>query len=359
MKAFRGLLIASFKQFFRDKAALFFTFAFPILFMFIFGLIYSGEGNLSYDIGLVNQDISPAGAATAQGIKSVPIFKVTEGVLDTTLAEMRDGKYKAVVVIPPELAVNVSRGEVSNVKVYYDPSDMASQTILPVLRQVIEQINQQLSQRPVLLAIEEKSISAHQFGGMDFLIPGILAMSILFLGLFGALPMVEWREKQVLKRLGATPLTRSNVVFSQVFYRVVLALAQTVVIILLARFVFGVNMVGNWFLLFGMVILGTLTFVSIGYLAIARARTTESAMPVIQLIQFPMLFLSGVFFPIEIMPSFMKPIVAVMPLSYLGDGLRQIMVEATPQNTMPVNALVLGAWFVVSSLLAIRFFKWE
>jgi ABC-2 type transport system permease protein len=149
------------------------------------------------------------------------------------------------------------------------------------------------------------------------------------------------------------------VVSSQVLYRVILALFQTVVIILLARFVFHVNMVGSWFMLILMVVVGTLTFVSIGYLAVSRAKTTESAMPVVQLIQFPMLFLSGVFFPVEIMPSFMKPIVAVMPLSYLGDGLRQIMVAATPQHPIVIDLAVLGLWFVATSLLTIRIFKWE
>jgi len=109
--------------------------------------------------------------------------------------------------------------------------------------------------------------------------------------------MVEWREKQVLKRLGATPLPRATLVASQVFYRVLLALVQTVMIILLARFMFKVNMVGNWFVLAGVVILGILTFVAIGYLAVARPRTTEGAIPLIQLVQFPMLFLSGIFFP--------------------------------------------------------------
>jgi len=262
-------------------------------------------------------------------------------------------------VIPSELATNIPKGELSNIKVYYDPSDMSAQTILPVLQQVVQQINQQLSGSPVLLGLTEQSINSNQFNAIDFLVPGILAMSILFLGLFGALPMVEWREKQVLKRLGATPLNRSTVVGSQVFYRVILALFQTVMIILLARFVFSVNMVGNWFLLFGMVILGTLTFVSIGYLAVSRAKTTESAMPVVQLIQFPMLFLSGIFFPIEFMPAFMKPVVAIMPLSYLGDGLRQIMVAATPQNSILVNALVLMGWFIGAALLTTRLFKWE
>jgi len=186
-----------------------------------------------------------------------------------------------------------------------------------------------------------------------------LAMSILFLGLFGSLPMVEWREKQVLKRLGATPLPRAAIVSSQVFYRVILALIQTLMIIAVARFAFQVNMVGNWFLLFGVVVLGILTFVAIGYLTIARPRTTEGAIPLIQLVQFPMLFLSGIFFPLDTMPSFMQPIVAVMPLTYLGDALRQIMAGATPEYSLLVDTMVLLGWFVIATILTIRFFRWE
>ncbi len=359
MKALVALTIASFKQFARDKTALFFTFAFPIIFMFIFGLIYSGSESLSYSLALVNEDTSPASVATAQGIKSTPIFNVAEGDHETVLNEMREGKYKAVVVIPASLGDNLEQGQTSDILVYYDPSDMSSQTILPVLRQVIANINRELTAMPILLEIREQSISSHQFGGMDFMVPGVIAMSILFLGLFGALPLVEWREKQVLKRLGATPLNRPTVIISQVLYRLLLAVIQTIVIILLARFIFNVNMVGNWFLLIGFVILGALTMVSLGYLAVARAKTTEGAMPIIQLIQFPMLILSGIFFPIEFMPAFMKPFVSMMPLSYLGDSFRQIMVDATPQNSLTVNVLVLGGWFLVTSLLSMRLFKWE
>jgi ABC-2 type transport system permease protein len=82
-------------------------------------------------------------------------------------------------------------------------------------------------------------------------------------------------------------------------------------------------------------------------------------MPIIQLIQFPMLFLSGVFFPIEIMPAFMRPVEAIMPLSNLGDGLRQVMVDATPQHSFVLNVVVLAAWLVISTLLTTRLFKWE
>ena len=82
-------------------------------------------------------------------------------------------------------------------------------------------------------------------------------------------------------------------------------------------------------------------------------------MPIIQVVQFPMMFLSGIFFPVDIMPDFMRPVMDAIPLSYLGDAFRQIMVDATPVHSMAVNIGVLAAWLVVSMVLAIRLFSWE
>jgi ABC-2 type transport system permease protein len=360
MKPFYKLTVASFRQFYRDKTALFFTFAFPLLFMLIFGLVFSNEGDVSYDIGLVRSDDSPAAAGISQALGKIPIFSISEGNFDDKLEELKNGDLNAVVVIPAAIESTIGSGQAASITVYYDPSQSSSvQIILPVLREAVNEINRQLTNQPVLLQLAEESIQAKNLKAIDFLVPGILAMSILFLALFGGLPMVEWREKKVLKRFGATPLRRSTLISSQVVYRLILAVIQTVIIVAVARLVFKVQMVGDWLILFGVVLLGTLTFVSLGYLAVSRARTTEGAMPVIQLIQFPMLFLSGIFFPVEMLPDFMRPILAAMPLTYLGDALRQIMVGATPLYPMSTDLAVMAAWLVVCLVLSIRLFRWE
>ena len=82
-------------------------------------------------------------------------------------------------------------------------------------------------------------------------------------------------------------------------------------------------------------------------------------MPIIQLIQFPMLFLSGIFFPVDFIPGFMRPIVTAVPLTYLGDALRQTMVNATPLHSLAIDMAILAGWLVVCMALAIRFFRWE
>ncbi len=360
MKAFNKLLVAAFKQFFRDRTALFFTFAFPLLFMLIFGLAFSGEQDVRYDIGLANNDTSSIGQGISQSLAQIPIFRISQGELNTELEELKKGNLRAVILVPSDLEDTIASGKTADITVYYDPSQTTSaQIILSVLNEAINRINQQLTQQPVLLELAVQSVQAHELRNIDYLVPGILAMSVLFLGLFGALPLVDWREKQILKRLGATPLRRSTVITSQVFYRLVLALLQTLIIIAIAYLVFHVQMVGSWLLLLGLVILGTLTFVSIGYLAVSRVKTTEGAMPIIQLIQFPMLFLSGIFFPVEFFPAFMRPIVDAIPLTYLGDAFRQIMVEATPVHPINIDIAALAAWLIVCMLLAIRFFRWE
>jgi ABC-2 type transport system permease protein len=360
MRAFNKLLIANFKLFMRDRTAVFFAFAFPILFMIIFGFVFSGDNDISYDISLVNNDGSEAGATIAHALNQVPIFKVSEDDLDSSLEELKNGNLQAVILIPEDIQLKVSQGEVADIVVYYDPArTTSSQVILSVLGEAVNQTNRYLTQEPILLQLREESIQSKDLRNIDYLVPGIIAMSALFLGLFGALPLVEWREKQVLKRFGATPIRRVTIVSSQVVYRLVLALIQTFIIIAIAYFVFNVEVIGSWLVLFGLIMLGTLTFVCIGYLAVSRAKTVEGAMPVVQLIQFPMLFLSGIFFPIDFMPDFMRPIVSAMPLTYLGDALRQTMVSATPEHSILVDTAVLAGWLVVSMALAIRLFRWE
>jgi len=181
----------------------------------------------------------------------------------------------------------------------------------------------------------------------------------MFLGLFSGIVQVDRREKKVLKRFGATPLKKRTVVMSQIVQRLIIALMQAFIIIAIARLFFDVQMVGNWLVLLGVVFLGTLTMISIGYVIVARARTEESAQPIIQLVQFPMMFLSGIFFPLEFMPDFIKPLVMAMPLTYLGDALRQVMVDATPLYPLTTDLAVMSAWLVACMLLAFWLFKWE
>jgi ABC-2 type transport system permease protein len=109
----------------------------------------------------------------------------------------------------------------------------------------------------------------------------------------------------------------------------------------------------------GFVAFGAVMFISLGYLLASLARTQESANGITSAVQLPMLFLSGIFFPLSNFPDFLKPIVSALPLTYLADALRQVMIGSNPDFPLTTDILVLGAWILVCGFLSTRLFKWE
>ena len=173
------------------------------------------------------------------------------------------------------------------------------------------------------IGMNQQSVQSHELRYIDFLLPGILGMTLMFIGVQGGLPIIQQRQAHIIKRLGATPLRRSMLVLGDLVFRMIVILASAALIILVGRLVFDVQMVGNWFSLCGIVLLGSLVFVSLGYLIAALVKTQESALPVVQIVNLPMMILSGTFFDVASMPSFIAPLIKILPLD-----LRQRRFEA-------------------------------
>jgi ABC-2 type transport system permease protein len=195
---------------------------------------------------------------------------------------------------------------------------------------------------------------------VDFVIPGMLGVAMLWLGLFGtAMPLVALREQHVLRRLGATPLSRGTLLASQVSWRLTVGLAQAPVFLVFGHFAFGLAVSGSPLLLALAVVLGTLVFVTMGYLLAGLSPSQEGATAITQLVNFPMMMLSGAFFEIELLPSFLRPIVDVLPLTYLGDALRQIMAGFPPLHPLWLDFAVLAGWLLAMAAISLRVFRWE
>lgn len=361
MNAFFQLYRASLKEYTRDRMAMFWTLAFPVFFMVLIGIISSGNSDTVFDVGVVAEDKSQIGTALEKVFAKVPAFKVTEGTRDALLEKLKHGDLRVVIVIPDGLSDSVSAGKTANIETYYDPSNQTTaQIVLNIVKQVVDGFDQQVTKRPTLLAIKPVSIASDRLRAIDWLLPGILAMALMQLGLFGTAPaLVQLREQQVLRRIGATPLPRITLLGSQVLHRLTIAVAQTLLILIVGMLMFKVTVIGSAILLAGFVLLGASMFLAIGYLVSGLAKTQESVIGISQLINFPMMFLSGLFFPVEIMPEWIRPVVNAMPLTYLADALRQIMVGAPPVYSLGLDSLIVGVWLVVSMALAVKFFRWE
>lgn len=361
MRAFWKLFMANLKGFIRDRMALFWMLAFPVFIILLFGAVFGGEGGTSFDIGLVVEDSGPAAMGIAKAFEQVPVFNVHRGKLSEELEALKKGDRRAVVVLPEGLSNAIAAKKPLDIPVYYDPANQtASQIVLSIVRRVLEEADRRVSGAPRLLRLSEQIILGRRLRNIDYLLPGVVAMALMQLGVFGtAHPIISLRERQVLRRLSATPLSRSTFLAADVLLRLLIGLVQVVLLLGIGRLVFDVSIQGDWLLLAGFLALGAATFIALGFLVASISPTEEAGNAITQLVNFPMMFLSGIFFPVEIMPDWLRPIVEAMPLTYLGDALRQIMVGASAMHPLPLNAAVLAGWLVLCVILSVRLFRWE
>lgn len=358
-----SLYIANMKEFVRDRAALFWTFAFPIFFIILFGAIFSGNSSPSYTVALVNQDNGPVSAQLAYVFEhKVTPFKVKIETYDSAINDLKKGNLDLVIVLPAGMSETVAQGNTAQVRMYLDPTKdpTNAQIEQTIVAQVLEGFNRAATKAVPPLALAMNSITSHTLRSIDFLMPGILAMSLMQLGLFAtATPLVSLREEGVLRRLGATPLPRWRLIAGQLLMRLTIGMAQAALIIGISVAAFHVQVQGNYLALAGLTLLGALTFIGMGYLIAALAKSVESAGGISSAINFPMMFLSGVFFPLAFLPAFLAPLVRAMPLTYLADAFRQITIGGAQTFPMWLDVAVLAAWGLVCTALAARFFRWE
>ncbi len=357
-----SLYVASIKEFVRDRATIFWTLAFPLLFIVLFGVIFNGGSSPNYTVGLVNEDNGQVGQTLESVFKQIPSLKIQTGSREHELDTLKQGNVDMVVVIPASLSESVAQGKTASVQMYDDPSVGQADTQIKesIVQAVVANFNKKATNAVPPLALETNSILSHKFNYIDFLVPGILAMALMQLGLFGtATPLVTLRQEQVLRRLGATPLPRWHLLASQILMRLTIALVQTGLILALSVWVFKVQIQGNILALIGLVILGAVVFISLGYLVAAISKTVDAANGITSAVNFPMMFLSGIFFPLAALPVFLAPVVRALPLTYLGDALHQVMTGGTPTFPLWIDLVVMVAWILVCSLLAVRLFKWE
>lgn len=382
MRSLRTLSLANLRSFLRDRAALFWTLAFPILFVILFGTIFSGGGTPSYTIGWVDQDQSAASAALQSTFEQLPGLKLTleSGTLAAEQDAMRQGHLDAVIVVPagfgaavnppgaalappptgPGASATPSAQGSTSLTLYIDPSHNTTATALQqIVQGIVDHANLAIAGGTSVVSLQTQQVQTQALTNVSYFVPSILAMALMQLGVFASIPLVQQREKLILKRLNATPLPRWTLVVSNIVVRLVIAALQTALIVAIGVGVLGVQLVGSWIEIVGIVFLGAVTFVSIGYVIASFARTEEAANGMTSIVQFPLMFLSGIFFPLEIMPTWLRSVATVMPLTYLGDALRQVMVGGTPFVPLGVDVAILAGWLVVCLAISARFFRWQ
>jgi ABC-2 type transport system permease protein len=360
MNALLLLTVANIRSFTRDRAALFWTLAFPLIFVLLFGSIFSG-GSSQKSLGFADLDGSPASAQLKQAFAGISSVKVVDGSESELLASMKKGDLSTVILVPKGYGDTVeSRRGTASVTVYTDPSQSsADATTRQLVGYVLSAVNQAATGVPPAVEPSFQTIQTQDLTFISYLVPSILGMSLMQLGVFAAIPLVADRQKLILKRLQATPLRRWQLVGSNVLMRLLIAIVQTAIIVGVGSAAYHVEVAGSWLLIGALILLGSLAFIALGYVIASFAPSEDAANGMTSVVQFPLMFLSGTFFPIDAMPDALKTVARALPLTYLGDGLRQVMVDGTPFAPLWVCFAFLAVWLVVCFGIAARFFKWQ
>ncbi|MGC8777062.1 MAG: ABC transporter permease [Candidatus Caldatribacteriaceae bacterium] len=350
MKVFLYLVSAHLKNTFRDRMALFWFFAFPVLFVFLFGIIFGGEEKpSSFKVALVEEARTPYGESLRRALEGNDAVRLFEEDLSSALEALQAEKRDFVVHVQEK-----------KITVYHRPASAElAQAFLGHVKSVLFETELRQEGSALDITVEMQTVGISRFRQMDYFLPGVLAMALMQLGLFGTLDFVSLRERKIIRHLGATPLRREWLLWSEIAVRMAISLLQTGLIIVTGWFFFHVRVSGSLLSLLFWVLFGSATFVSLGYFIASFAKTIESAEGIIQMVQFPMMFLSGIFFPPEMMPESLRFLPRLLPLSYFGDALRNVMVSIPSQFGLGRDFMVLSGWLGVSSFLALRFFRWE
>lgn len=340
-----AVTLASLKMLRRNRSALFFSLLFPLVFMFIFGLVF-GKGDAGrVDVGVVGSgplvtalSVSPTVSLHPQPSERVAVKRVKDGKDDAAL--IMTGRHATLYysnVLPTQAAI--AKG---------------------IVQGTADAVNLAAVHREPTVTVAPQSVESDRLRYIDFLVPGLIAMSLSQSAVFGVSgALVSFRERGIIRRLRVTPLPLSEFAIARIVSHVVLALAQTLVLLTVGRLFFGVHLKANLLALAPLVIAGALCFIVLGFLVGAISKTQDATNAIGNIVTLPMVFLAGVFFPIDGAPGWLQAIARFLPLTYLANGLRDVAIRGHSFASTGTDLLVLFGTAVGIAVLSIRFWRWE
>lgn len=416
MKKIISVFTALFKNWFRSKTSVFFSLLFPMMLLIIFSTVFGGQGSAEYDLYVQNNDVidgetTNVSESFIDALEATETFNIKRLDEDVNVTEYQKknsfGTYRALVIpegfqkkaLNKSMSVragvmydtltrieqmggdqinksereNLTKGigsvekwrnqtkdiESAEILLLTSEGDQASPIVKGVTYSVVDTFNSQLiGVKDSTVDVNSESIEKRDLGAADYYLPGYIAAFVMTNGIIGVTSNVsEFKRNGTLKRLAATPLKKRDWILSNILQQAVLAFILTAVMILLGVVLFGVQVYPGP-LAMALILLGSLAFSSIGMVMGGIIKDVEAASGAGNAIAFPMMFLSGAFWPIEQMPNYLQTVAKMLPLYYFHQGLRNIMILNNPSDT-GLSFGVIGGFAVIFIVIAIKTTNWK
>jgi ABC-type multidrug transport system permease subunit len=338
------LVFARLREFYREPEAIFWVYGFPILMMVALGIAFWSKPITVIKLIIEN---GPGAEAVKERLSHAEDPKFEARILDAEAArlKLRTGKTE-LLVVPPSPG---SKGY----EYLYDPTRPESM----LARYAVNEVLQGDANR---IPVREQRLEEQGGRYIDFLVPGLLGMSLMGGGLWGVgFVTVDMRIRKLLKRFLATPMRRRDFLLGLMISRLIFMVPEVLLMLLFGWLVFGVEIRGSVLDLTVLILVGAFTFSGLGLLVASRAKTLEAVSGLMNLVMLPMWLLSGIFFSSERFPEVAQPFIKVLPLTPLIDSLRAIMLEGASLASQWPQLAILAGYGIVSFVVALRIFRWN
>lgn len=333
------LVLYRIREFTREPEAVFWAVLFPIVLSVGLGVAFR---NRPAEILIV---ATPT-PAIAQSLRTEPGLSVDELSADAAREALRIGK--AVLVAEP--------GPDGTVVFRYDDTSPQGRTA----RMLADRAIQRSAGRVDPITVKDELLQEAGSRYIDFVVPGLVGLGIMSSAVWGlGFSIVDSRRRKLIKRLVATPMSRTHYLLSHLLWRLMILVVEVAVPVGFGAIAFGVPIRGSFFDLAVLCIFASLTFSALGLLIASRAKTIEGVSGLMNLTQVPMWILSGVFFSAQRFPDLIQPFIKALPLTAVIDALRAHMLQGASLMDLGPQLGVLGAWLVVCFVLALKLFRWR
>jgi ABC-2 type transport system permease protein len=353
------------KRFFRDKLALFFGIGFPLIFLFVFGGLNSGNKDVSFNVALINESQTSFAKDFAKQAEDSKVLKVNKDVktLDEARDKMSRSELDAAIVLPEDFG-SMQPGEQfpsGQAKVVFTQNNQQSgQALSSILDTQFKGINAKFVKNETPFTVASEQLNERSLSAFDYTFAGLLGFAIIGMGIFGPVNVFpELKKMGILRRLSTTPLKVWQYFLSTMIGQAVIGLISLAIMFAVAILVFKLKIVGNYLELAAFIVFGITMILGIGLALGGWAKNERQVAPLANIVVFPMMFLSGTFFPRYIMPEWLQNVSAFLPLTPVIDGIRLIATEGKHLIDILPQVGLVGLWMIIIYAIAFKVFRWE
>lgn len=354
--------IFSVRAFLRSKGTLFWTLAFPVMLILIFGAIFSGPGEVEYELHVQDLDNSGLSNSLKTIFQETGVIKIVNVSADIdVMPYIEENNVKRLMVIPNGYGENITKSHdpnaSTNLTYYFDQSEQqTNQVVRSIISNIVQSMNMQFTGGRNIISIVDKETITGDFDFIDFFLPGMIGFTIMQTAIYGSIERnTKYRKDGILRKLLTTPITRTEWILAKMLFMLFLSFISTSLIIIVGVMVWGVKINVNPLMII-ILIATSFLFSGMGMLIGRFVKEEETADTAGGAISFPMMFLAGTFFPLEQMPEALQAFARVLPLYYVNEALRNAMIYMKESDAIinTVFVLIFAFVFFIAGVLLTR-----